>query len=116
MTQFDQDGQQDQWKVVRGWPIWLLLFSCLSGCSIWESNLDPDYQSTRAERLCHPYGDCSQGEWIAINGNNMNFFEAKEQCDTYVNQIHGNGWWQNSVSKGLEVRNCMEKKGFVLQQ
>ena len=44
------------------------VFFFLCGCSIWDSYLDPDYDTSRANRLCHPYGDCSQGTWVAVNG------------------------------------------------
>jgi len=31
-------------------------------------------------------------------------------------QRYGNGWWKDSVARGLEIRSCMEKKGYTLQQ
>ncbi len=98
---------------------WILCFLCtafLTGCGIWDSYLHPDYQSTRAERLCHPYGNCSQGAWIANEGIDPDVQEAKIQCQEEVDRLHGNGWWLDSVSKGLEVGDCMEKKGYVLRQ
>ena len=95
----------------------LLVFFSLGGCSIWNEYLEPDYESSRAERLCHPYGQCSQGTWVAIDG--MTKEEAtptKIQCDEQVDQRYGNGWWADSVARGLEIKRCMEKQGYTLQQ
>jgi len=103
--------------VAQGKNILLLVVGLgLSGCSIWNSYLEPDYHSTRADRVCHPYGDCSQGEWVAVDGVNIDSGEARAQCLEEAEQRHGNGWWKDSVSSGLEVGRCMEKKGFALRQ
>lgn len=93
-----------------------LSFFLLCGCSIWESYPHPDYSSSRADRICHPYGDCSQGEWVSKDGIGMDPAEARRQCVAQVAENHGNGWLKNSVTNGLEVGECMEKKGFVLRQ
>lgn len=106
----------NRWEVVQSkWVLLFLVFFGLSGCGIWNSYLDPDYQSTRADRLCHPYGECSQGTWVAVNESAYDVREAKTQCRDEVDQRHGNGWWKDSVAKGLEIGTCMEKKGFKLQ-
>jgi hypothetical protein len=105
------------WKIVEGkWLFLLLVFFWLGGCSLWNSYLHPDYESTRADRLCHPYGDCSQGTWVAVNGSTKDLTEAKTQCHDEVDQRTGNGWWEDSVSRGLEIGTCLEKKGYRLQQ
>jgi hypothetical protein len=88
----------------------------LMGCSIWESYSHPDYSSSRADRICHPYGDCSQGEWVSKFGMETSSVEAQLECIEQINQSHGNGWWKNSVTHGMEIGECMEKKGFVLRQ
>jgi len=93
-----------------------LSFFLLGGCSIWESYSHPDYSSSRAERICHPYGDCSQGEWLSKHGIGADPTKAQLQCVEEVAEIHGNGWWKNSVTNGLEIGECMEKKGYVLRQ
>ena len=93
-----------------------LMFFLFSGCSIWNAALDPDYKSSRAERLCHPYGQCSQGTWVAHNGVEQDSTIAKNQCEEVVAQRYGNGEWEESVAKGLEISRCMEKKGYKLQQ
>jgi hypothetical protein len=41
---------------------------------------------------------------------------AKRQCNGEADQSYGNGWWEDSVARGLEIGACMEKKGFTLQQ
>jgi len=102
--------------VQRKYVFILLVFFLLGGCSIWNSYLDPDYESTRADRLCHPYGDCSQGTWVAGDGTAQDSTVAKVQCQDVVDQSYGNGWWADSVSRGLAIGTCMKKKGFSLQQ
>ena len=104
-------------KIFEGKWLFLLVISFwLGGCSLWNSYLHPDYESTRADRLCHPYGDCSQGIWVASDGSVKDPIEAKTQCGEAVNQHHGNGWWEDSVARGLKIGTCMKKKGFTLQQ
>jgi hypothetical protein len=93
-----------------------LVFSLLGGCSIWESYSHPDYYSSRAERICHPYGDCSQGEWVSDDWAGTDSAEVRLQCVEQIAGSHGNGWFKNSVSHGLEIGECMEKKGYVLRQ
>jgi len=94
----------------------LLVFFLLGGCSLWNGYLDPDYESSRADRLCHPYGECSQGNWVAGEGTAIDPIVAKTQCQEAVNQRYGNEWWEDSVTRGLEMKRCMEKKGYTLQQ
>jgi hypothetical protein len=93
-----------------------LLWFLLGGCGIWESYSHPDYDSSRAERICHPYGDCSQGEWVSNDWAETNSAEARLQCVKQVAGRQGNGWYEHSVSHGLEIGECMEKKGYVLRQ
>jgi hypothetical protein len=88
----------------------------LVGCGIWESYIHPDFSSSRADRICHPYGDCSQGVWVSKFGMGESPVEAQVTCLEQVDQSQGNGWWKNSVSQGMEIGECMEKKGFVLRQ
>ncbi len=109
---------KDQGSIVQWLCFFLLsLVSFLvGGCSIWNAALDPDYQATRAERLCHPYGQCSQGKWVPHNGVEQAPASAKKQCEEVVAQRYGNAEWEDSVAKGLEVVRCMEKKGYRLQQ
>lgn len=105
-----------KWKVLRWKYVGMFfLFLCLGGCSLWNSYLDPDYGSTRATLVCHPYGQCSQGIWVADEEVHLDSVAAKIQCQDEVDQQHGS-WWDDSVSKGLEIGRCMEKRGFRLQQ
>jgi len=94
----------------------LLVFLWLGGCGIWNGYLDPDYESSRADRLCHPYGQCSQGIWIAGEGATQDSAVAKVQCQEEVDQRYRNQWWADSVARGLEVGSCMEGKGYTLRQ
>lgn len=92
-----------------------LMWFLLGGCGIWESYSHPDYDSSRAERICHPYGDCSQGEWVPDDWAEIDSTEARLQCVKQVDGRYGNGWFEHSVSHGLEIGECMEKKGFLLR-
>ncbi len=105
-------------KIVQSKCLFLisLMVICLGGCSIWDANLHPNYESSRADRLCHPYGECSQGSWVAVDGASPNVDEAKMSCYDVVAQRYGNGEWEETVAKGLEIRRCIEKKGYRLQQ
>ncbi len=70
--------QKIGWKMVqKKWALLLVVFFWLGGCSIWNSYLHPDYESTRADRLCHPYGECTQGTWVAVDGSTKDVREAK---------------------------------------
>lgn len=94
----------------------LFVFFWLGGCSIWNGYLDSDYESSRADRLCHPFGQCSQGIWVAGDGTVQDSTLAKVQCQEVVDQRYRNEWWADSVARGLEIGSCMEKKGYTLQQ
>jgi hypothetical protein len=94
----------------------LFVLFLLGGCSLWNGYLDPDYESSRADRLCHPYGECSQGNWVAADETAKEATVAKKECQEAVDQRYGNGWWADSVSRGLEIKRCMEGKGYTLQQ
>lgn len=94
----------------------LVIFFCLGGCSLWNGYVDPEYGSSRANRLCHPYGQCSQGKWVAIDGTATDPLVAQSECEKTVDQRHGNGWWEDSVARGLEIGNCMGQRGFILRQ
>ena len=91
-------------------------FFLIAGCSIWNGYLDPNNESSRADRLCHPYGECLQGTWVAVNETAQDAVVAKAQCQQEVNKEYGNGWWGKSVASGMEIGDCMETKGFRLQQ
>lgn len=93
----------------------LLVFLGLGGCSLWNGYLAPDYESSRADQLCHPYGQCSQGTWVASEGATQDPAVAKVQCQEAVDQRYRNKWWADSVARGLEIGNCMEEKGYTLR-
>ncbi len=93
----------------------LIVFFWLGGCGIWNAYLDPDYGSSRADRLCHPYGDCSQGTWVGSDVATQDSTAEKLQCQEAIDQRY-TSWWDDSVSRGLEIGRCMEGKGYSLQQ
>lgn len=112
----DKQLKKYRGRVQRKCVLIFLVFFWLGGCSIWNGDLEPDYESSRADRLCHPYGQCTQGFWVAIDGTAKDPILVKTQCDEVVDQRYGNGWWADSVSRGLEIGSCMEKHGFRLRQ
>ena len=65
--------------VVGRIPLYLVLIGSLllAGCLLetWEGLVQDEYTSSRADRICHPYGDCEQGEWVRI---------GKSESDTFL--------------------------------
>ncbi len=118
MKKSTQTQTKKRKKIFRRMRLFLifLVVIWLGGCSIWDANLHPNYESSRADRLCHPYGECSQGTWVAVDGGEQVPTVVKNQCDELVAQRYGNGEWEDSVAKGLEIGRCMEKKGYRLRQ
>ena len=117
MTQFRHEPlNRYQKSFQRKTAFGLLMLVFVSGCSVWNSYLDPNYESNRAERLCHPYGECTQGTWIATGGQERSSTLARTECQESVDKDNKNDWWADSVSRGLAINNCMEKKGYRLQQ
>jgi hypothetical protein len=88
----------------------------MGGCSIWESYLHPDHGTTRADRICHPYGDCVPGKWVSRDGAETDPTSAHSVCVALVIAEPGNDWKKDSVTEGLEIGECMEQKGFILRQ
>ena len=92
------------------------LFFPMSGCSIWESYPYPNNSSARAERICHPFMDCSQGQWVNSDGSAFGAEENKKHCEELTDAQHDSPWWGTSISRGLEVNRCMQKEGYTLKQ
>lgn len=117
MTQRRNRQKKKHGDILQGKSVFILLvFFWLGGCSIWNGYLDPDYESSRADRVCHPYGQCSQGIWVASDGMVQDSTVAKVQCQEAVDQHYGSKSWADSVARGLEIGNCMEDKGYRLRQ
>ena len=70
----------------------IFAFFVLGGCGIWNGYLDSDYGSSRADRLCHPYGQCAQGTWVAIDPMGKDPQVAKRECEEAVAQRYGDSW------------------------
>ena len=97
---------------------WLILMLILmSGCvgDYWERYANPDYGNERAERICHPYADCSQGVWVATARAEVDSTRAYRMCQEQ-SQEHHTGWSESTVSMGLEVGRCMRSKGYELKR
>ena len=99
----------------RPW-LFLALF-LLSGCveDIWDRYADEDYGPSRANQICHPYADCSQGTWIATAQAEMDSHQAYLVCREQTRQRHDE-WSESTVSMGLEVGRCMRSLGYELRR
>ncbi len=94
----------------------LVLFVLLQGgCldTIWKQYERPNYGPSRAEQVCHPYGDCSQGRWVATPQAEGDVTHAYWSCRDQFRQPT-NGWSKSSVSVGLEIGRCMQSTGYEL--
>ncbi len=105
------DGMNDWVRIVV-----MCMICLLGGCTIWDSQNDPDYSSSRAERICHPYGNCSQGTWVAKTEGAEDWQGMKRYCTEAVDKKYESGWWNDSVTRGMEISRCMELHGFTLKQ
>ena len=97
----------------------LMIAGYFSGCGIWEANLYPDHQSTRADYICHPYGDCSYGHWTPLDPLKTDQADSAASyalCSQEIDRGHENVWWKDSATRGLDIGECMEQLGFRLQQ
>ena len=88
----------------------------LSGCvlDIWDRYAYTDYGSTRADRLCHPYGSCEQGQWIQVGKSEIDAIIDYMTCEDQALQEYKN-WSLRTVTMGFEVGRCMEGKGYDLR-
>ena len=96
-----------------------ILAMSIGGCGIWESNEHPDYQSTRADFVCHPYGNCISGHWVLLDPFETDQPQASAAhalCAQEIDRGHEEIWWKESVTRGLEIGACMRQLGFRLQQ
>jgi len=102
-------------RFIHLWIIALGVF--LSGCitEIWDRYENPDYRSTRAEQLCHPYGACVQGTWVGREGIATDPKDAYYVCVEQYRQPR-NTWSEGTVAQGLEVGRCMRAMGYRLAQ
>ncbi len=104
----------------RGWVlrggVFVILGVFVSGCGFWRSYEDPDFHAGRAERVCHPLGQCMKGSWVASDGTDRDPEPTHDRCVQTADQGRRNDWWNQSVSRGMEIGTCMEKEGFRLQQ
>jgi len=99
--------------------IWLIIIMgalMLSGCitEIWESYAFPDYGSSRADRLCHPYGNCGQGQWVQTGKSKIDAIIDYVTCEDQTLEQYKT-WSLRTVTMGFEVGHCMEGKGYELQ-
>lgn len=103
--------------VVGRIPLYLVLIGILflTGCLLetWEGLVQDEYKSSRADRICHPYGDCEQGEWVRIGKSEIDAFLAYSECEDRFVETHGQ-WSEDTIVMGLEVGRCMKSKGYIL--
>ena len=105
----------------QGWYRAIGLFFCisvsvgLSGCvsDFLGRYAEYDYTTERGTRLCHPFWDCQQGQWMRVGKSDIDTIVDHALCEGEL-EVYGE-WFDNSVSQGLEARRCMEIKGYALQ-
>lgn len=90
----------------------MVLSGCVSG--IWDKYAYPDYGSSRAERLCHPYGSCDQGGWIQVGKSEIDAIIDYVTCEDQTLDQYKT-WALQTVSMGFEVGRCMQDKGYELK-
>lgn len=96
-----------------------MMVGFIGGCGFWESIGFPDYGTTRADRVCHPFGGCSQGRWVPIESAQADLLDPEvsyQNCAQQADRGREDGWWRRSVARGLEIGECMEDSGFRLKQ
>lgn len=101
-----------QWSV--GLCASFILSVSLSGCisdSLNEYALS-DYGPSQADRLCHPYWDCQQGQWEGVGKSEIDMIVDYADCERDL-EPYGE-WLDTTVVSGLEARQCMERKGYTL--
>ena len=101
-------------RIQAGFALMLLLMSACVG-DFWEGYANPDYGHDRADQMCHPYADCSQGIWVATARAEGDPTRAYNMCREQ-SQEHHTGWSESTVSMGLEVGRCMRSKGYELKR
>jgi hypothetical protein len=93
----------------------LILFGLiLSGCvsSSLNQYAEYDYGSNRADRMCHPYWDCQQGQWKLVGKSEIDMIVDYANCEKDL-EVHG-VWLSPTVASGMEAGHCMEMKGYTL--
>ncbi|MDT7043778.1 hypothetical protein [Candidatus Nitronereus thalassa] len=87
----------------------------LSGCvsDFLNQYAEYDYGPNRAERMCHPYWDCQQGEWTLVGKSEIDMIVDYANCERAL-EIYGE-WLSPTVVSGMEAGHCMEKKGYTLR-
>ena len=104
-------------KKVLALKVWGLLVLCSMfwGCEVWEQYVRPDYSASRAERLCHPFGECTQGHWVHVGKSEIDAIVDYDECGYDYEHRYGK-WGSPSVSTGLEMGECMKSKGYTLMR
>jgi hypothetical protein len=81
--------------------------------TIWQQYETPNYGPSRADQVCHPYGFCSQGNWVATSLAQGDSTSASMACRDEILEPR-DGWIESSVSVGLEIGRCIRSKGYEL--
>ena len=100
--------------VLKTWG--LLVVCCMvCGCEVWDQYARPDYSVSRAKKLCHPFGDCTQGHWVHVGKSEIDTIVDVEECENNLEQQYGK-WGSQTVARGLEIEECMKSKGYALNR
>ncbi|GJL62271.1 MAG: hypothetical protein NPIRA04_09250 [Nitrospirales bacterium] len=101
-----------QWRIIF---VVVVGAFALNGCiaDTWQSYAAPQYGRDRAERICHPYSQCTQGVWMTDERGQEDANVVHARC-TEEKLQRENGWSKDTVSLGLEINRCMMANGYRL--
>ncbi|RMH03633.1 MAG: hypothetical protein D6704_12305 [Nitrospirae bacterium] len=105
-------------RAIQWWWAGILLLTLLhlAGClsTIWDRYQTSSYNAMRANRRCHPYGECRQGQWVQAGKSERDALIAYAECKEAFLKTHGH-WADETVTMGLEIQRCMRAKGYELK-
>lgn len=100
----------------RNFKIFVVIYFgvVLSGCvsSFLNQYTEYDYGPNLADRICHPYWDCQQGEWTLVGKSEIDMIIDYANCEKTL-EVYGE-WLSTTVGLGMEARRCMEMQGYTL--
>ena len=107
---------EKQWSQCPWLGLILMGVTLMSGCvsDIWDRYAFPDYGASRADRLCHPYGSCSQGHWVQVGKSEIDGIIDYVTCEDQTLE-RTRTWSLQTVTMGFEVGSCMQERGYELR-
>ena len=97
------------------WFLGIMMSMSLAGCVSETLNqyAEYDYGAERGTRLCHPFWDCGQGQWVDVGKSEIDTIVDFASCESKLDRY--GDWIGNTVVQGMEAKHCMEVNGYVLK-